>query len=49
MYRNFFKRVFDFSIVFIAMLIIWPIILVITIWVKMANKGAGVFLPKPCR
>ena len=43
MYRNLFKRVFDFSIVFIAMLIIWPIILVITFWVKISNKGAGAF------
>ena len=43
MYRNFFKRFFDFFIVFIALLIIWPIILIITIWVKVANKGAGAF------
>lgn len=43
MYKHFFKRVIDFTIVFIALLIIWPILLVITIWLHFANKGAGAF------
>lgn len=43
MYKRFFKRIFDFCIVFIAMLVIWPIILVVTLWVKISNKGAGAF------
>lgn len=43
MYKNFFKRIIDFTIVFIALLIIWPILLVITIWLNFANKGAGAF------
>lgn len=43
MYKNFFKRVIDFTIVFIALLIIWPILLFITIWLHFANKGAGAF------
>ena len=43
MYKNFFKRIIDFSIVFIALLIIWPILLLITIWLHFANKGAGAF------
>lgn len=43
MYKNFFKRVIDFTIVFIALLIIWPILLIITIWLHFANKGAGAF------
>ncbi|MEE0947361.1 MAG: sugar transferase [Bacteroidales bacterium] len=43
MYKNFFKRIIDFTIVFIALLIIWPILLVITIWLHFANKGAGAF------
>lgn len=42
MYKNFFKRLIDFCIVFAALLIIWPILLVITIWLHFANKGAGV-------
>lgn len=43
MYKNFFKRIIDFTIVFIASLIIWPILLIITIWLHFANKGAGAF------
>lgn len=41
MYKNFFKRAIDFTIVLIALLIIWPILLVIYIWLTIANKGAG--------
>lgn len=41
MYKNFFKRLLDFCIVFTVLLIIWPILLVITIWLHFANKGAG--------
>ena len=43
MYKNFFKRVIDFTIVLIALLIIWPILAVIAIWLHFANKGAGAF------
>ena len=43
MYKHFFKRVLDFSIVFMVLLIIWPIMLCITIWLHFANKGAGAF------
>lgn len=43
MYKLFFKRIFDFTIVFVAILIIWPILLCITIWLHFANKGAGAF------
>ena len=43
MYRNIFKRAIDFSIVLIALLIIWPILLIVTIWLHFANKGAGAF------
>ena len=43
MYKNFFKRIIDFTIVFVALLIIWPILLIITIWLHFANKGAGAF------
>lgn len=41
MYKNFFKRLIDFCIVFTVLLIIWPILLVIYIWLTIANKGAG--------
>ena len=43
MYQHFFKRLIDFTIVLIALLCIWPILLVITIWLHFANKGAGAF------
>ncbi len=43
MYKNFFKRLFDFVIVLTALLIIWPILLIITVWLHFANKGAGAF------
>lgn len=43
MYKCFFKRIIDFCAVFIVLLIIWPILLVIMIWLHFANKGAGVF------
>ena len=43
MYKHFFKRVIDFTIAFIALLVIWPILLVIYIWLTISNKGAGAF------
>ena len=41
MYKHFFKRVIVFTIALIALLIIWPILLVVYIWLTIANKGAG--------
>ena len=41
MYRNCFKRLIDFIIVLSVLLVIWPILLVIYIWLTIANKGAG--------
>ena len=43
MYKHFFKRFFDFWISLIVLIIISPILLVITIWLHFANKGAGAF------
>ena len=43
MYKHFFKRIIDFTIVLMALLVIWPILLLITIWLHFANKGAGAF------
>ena len=43
MYKHFFKRFFDFIIVFMVLLCIWWIIAIIAIWLHFANKGAGVF------
>ena len=43
MYQHFFKRLIDFIIVFIALVVIWPFLLLITLWLYFANKGAGAF------
>lgn len=43
MYKNFFKRVLDFCISLVALICISPILLVVTIWLYFANKGAGAF------
>lgn len=43
MYKHFFKRMIDFILVFCASAVIWPLLLLITIWLHFANKGAGVF------
>ena len=43
MYKSFFKRLIDFTIVLIALLVIWPILLGVAVWLHFANKGAGAF------
>lgn len=43
MYKHFFKRVFDFIISFIAILIIGWFLVIVAIWLHFANKGAGAF------
>ena len=43
MYKHFFKRLIDFILVLCVLLAIWPILLIITVWLHFANKGAGAF------
>ena len=43
MYKHFFKRIIDFCIAFFVLLCLSPLILVVTIWLHFANKGAGAF------
>lgn len=43
MYKHFFKRLIDFTIALIALLIIWPLLLIIAIWLHFANKGKPFF------
>ena len=43
MYKHFLKRGLDFILVFCVLAVIWPILLVITVWLHFANKGAGAF------
>ena len=46
MYKHFFKRIFDFFISLVALIIISPILLVITVWLHFANKK-GSLTPSP--
>ncbi len=43
MYKRFFKRALDFCISLIALICLSPLLLVVTIWLHFANKGAGAF------
>lgn len=43
MYKHFFKRLFDFIISFVALLLIGWFLMIIAIWLHYANKGAGAF------
>ena len=43
MYRNGIKRFLDFWIALIALVCISPILLIVSIWLHFANKGAGAF------
>ena len=43
MYRKYFKRIIDFFISLLALICLSPILLVVTIWLHFANKGAGAF------
>lgn len=43
MYIHFFKRIIDFAIVLCVLFAIWPILLLITLFLHFANRGAGAF------
>lgn len=43
MYKHGLKRVIDFILVFVVLAVIWPVLLLIAIWLHFANKGAGAF------
>ena len=43
MYKHYFKRFFDFGVALVALICMSPILIVVTIWLHFANKGAGVF------
>ena len=43
MYKHFFKRLFDFIISLLAIIVICPIFLIVTSWLYFANNGSGVF------
>ncbi len=43
MYKEYFKRLLDFIIVFIVLLVIWPLLIIVAILLHFANKGSGAF------
>ena len=43
MYKHFFKRFLEFWISLVVLICISPILIVVTIWLHFANKGAGAF------
>ena len=43
MYAHFLKRFLDFCISLLAIIVLSPILVVVTIWLHFANKGAGAF------
>ena len=43
MYKHFFKRLFDFCIALVALLLIGWFLIIVAIWLHFANKGAGAF------
>ena len=43
MYRKYLKRWLDFVIVLCVLAVIWAILLLVTLWLHFANKGAGAF------
>lgn len=43
MYAHFFKRVFDFTIALVALLLIGWFLVLVAIWLHFENKGAGAF------
>lgn len=43
LYRRFFKRIIDILASASALLILSPLLLIVTVWLHFANKGAGAF------
>lgn len=43
MYKRYFKRILDFNIALVALVCLSPLLLMVTVWLIFANKGAGAF------
>lgn len=43
MYKNFFKRMIDLILSLIGLIFISPVLLIVTIWLTIANKGSSFF------
>ena len=42
-YKSYIKRILDFIISLLALLLLLPVLLCLTVWLHFSNKGAGVF------
>ena len=47
MYKKYFKRVLDFCAALVILVAIFPILVVIYIWLTIANRGAGALFVQP--
>lgn len=43
MYARYIKRIIDFSVALVALLLLSPLLLIVAVWLHFANKGSGVF------
>ena len=43
LYKRFFKRFLDFWISLVALIVLAPVLLALTLWLHFANKGAGAY------
>ena len=43
MYKHFYKSIIDVCIAFVSLLLIGWLLIIIAVWLRFANKGAGVF------
>lgn len=43
MYKSYFKRIIDFGVAFISLIILSPLLLLVSLWLHFENKGTGVF------
>ena len=43
MYKNYIKRIIDFVVALCTLIILSPFLVIVTIWLHFANKGAGAF------
>lgn len=43
MYKNYIKRGLDFVVALVALVCLSPLLLVVTVWLHLTNKGAGAF------
>lgn len=47
MYRRYGKRILDFSLSLIALILLSPVMIAVAIWLHFANRGEGIFFVQP--